>query len=219
MYIISLYFHTTYFLLGFKCFLVSTIILYLTTLAVPLLFFFSIMPCGAPWFNSTTLGHNPLQMLFPEGLSKGSPSGTGCCIWESQFETEWVRAWTRKFLCSFKQLWKVKDLPLFSQVKELSKDTQAVQYFVKLHIIAGQMSSKQLNNTSIFYTLTGKAGEIFNGAEVGTSQMFTFKIKLFVNAHSLAALCFTASIAFLILVSQRPSPYRRKQRSSYIRIL
>lgn len=59
-------------------------------------------------------------------------------------------------------------------VKELSKDTQAVQYFVKLHIIAGQMSSKQMNNTSIFYTLTGKAGEIFNGAK--DNQL---KLKLF----------------------------------------
>ncbi|XP_055972331.1 stabilin-2 isoform X2 [Sorex fumeus] len=47
-------------------------------------------------------------------------------------------------------------------VKELSMDTQDAQYFVKLHIIAGQMSSKQMNNTSLFYTLTGKAGEIFH---------------------------------------------------------
>lgn len=42
-------------------------------------------------------------------------------------------------------------------------DKEAAQYFVKLHIIAGQMNTQRMNNTDTFYTLTGKSGEIFNG--------------------------------------------------------
>ncbi|XP_026355575.2 stabilin-2 isoform X2 [Ursus arctos] len=48
-------------------------------------------------------------------------------------------------------------------VKELLMDKEAAQYFVKLHIIAGQMNTERMNNTDTFYTLTGKSGEIFNG--------------------------------------------------------
>ncbi|XP_051028895.1 stabilin-2 [Acomys russatus] len=47
-------------------------------------------------------------------------------------------------------------------VKELLTDRQAAWYFVKLHIIPGQMSTEQMNGTDTFYTLTGKSGEIFN---------------------------------------------------------
>ncbi|KAI4586528.1 hypothetical protein MJG53_004315 [Ovis ammon polii x Ovis aries] len=47
-------------------------------------------------------------------------------------------------------------------VKEFLLDSNAAQYFVKLHIIAGQMSTEQMNNTDTFYTLTGKSGEIFS---------------------------------------------------------
>uniref|UniRef100_G1LIS4 Stabilin-2 n=1 Tax=Ailuropoda melanoleuca TaxID=9646 RepID=G1LIS4_AILME len=48
-------------------------------------------------------------------------------------------------------------------VKELLMDKEAAQYFVKLHIIVGQMNTERMNNTDTFYTLTGKSGEIFNG--------------------------------------------------------
>ncbi|XP_039733881.1 stabilin-2 [Pteropus medius] len=47
-------------------------------------------------------------------------------------------------------------------VKELLMDNEATQYFVKLHIIAGQMNTEQMNNTDTFYTLSGRSGEIFN---------------------------------------------------------
>uniref|UniRef100_A0A8D0SEQ2 Stabilin-2 n=1 Tax=Sus scrofa TaxID=9823 RepID=A0A8D0SEQ2_PIG len=50
-------------------------------------------------------------------------------------------------------------------VKELLKDNEAARYFVKLHIIAGQMNTEQMATLQMktFYTLTGKPGEIFNG--------------------------------------------------------
>ncbi|MXQ98766.1 hypothetical protein E5288_WYG018307 [Bos mutus] len=48
------------------------------------------------------------------------------------------------------------------KVNEFLLDNKAAQYFVKLHIIAGQMSTEQMNNTDTFYTLTGKSGEIFS---------------------------------------------------------
>ncbi|XP_053441606.1 stabilin-2 isoform X1 [Nycticebus coucang] len=47
-------------------------------------------------------------------------------------------------------------------VKELLMNSEAAQYFVKLHIIAGQMTTKRMNNTDTFYTLTGQSGEICN---------------------------------------------------------
>ncbi|XP_036923701.1 stabilin-2 isoform X3 [Sturnira hondurensis] len=48
-------------------------------------------------------------------------------------------------------------------VKGLLMDDKATQYFVKLHIIAGQMSTESMNNSDTFYTLTGRSGEIFSG--------------------------------------------------------
>lgn len=45
-------------------------------------------------------------------------------------------------------------------------DSEAARYFVKLHIIAGQMDTEHMNNTDTFYTLTGKSGEIFSGDKV-----------------------------------------------------
>ncbi|KAM6216453.1 stabilin-2 [Rhynchocyon petersi] len=51
-----------------------------------------------------------------------------------------------------------------SDVNDLLVDNKAAQeYFVKLHIISGQMSTEHLNDTDTFYTLTGKSGEVFNG--------------------------------------------------------
>lgn len=72
-------------------------------------------------------------------------------------------------ILSFKHQWKLKELALFPQVKELLMDKEAAQYFVKLHIIAGQMNTERMNNTDTFYTLTGKSGEIFNGDKVRVS--------------------------------------------------
>ena len=56
-------------------------------------------------------------------------------------------------------------------------DNKAAQYFVKLHIIAGQMSTEQMNNTDTFYTLTGKSGEIFSEDKVRGSLIFTLRTK------------------------------------------
>ncbi|XP_045147126.1 stabilin-2 [Echinops telfairi] len=47
-------------------------------------------------------------------------------------------------------------------VKELLMDPEAARYFVKSHIIAGQMSMECLNSTDTFYSLTGRSGEVFN---------------------------------------------------------
>lgn len=52
-------------------------------------------------------------------------------------------------------------------------DNEVARYFVKLHIIAGQMSTRQMNETDTFYTLTGKPGEIFNKDKVRMSPSFT----------------------------------------------
>lgn len=52
-------------------------------------------------------------------------------------------------------------------------DNEATQYFVKLHIIAGQMNTEQMNNTDTFYTLSGRSGEIFNDDKVRVSPMST----------------------------------------------
>lgn len=57
-------------------------------------------------------------------------------------------------------------------------DNKATQYFVKLHIIAGQMNTERMNNTDTFYTLTGRSGEIFNGDKVRAFPMFTPRRKL-----------------------------------------
>lgn len=50
-------------------------------------------------------------------------------------------------------------------IKELLMDKEAAEYFVKLHIIAGQMSTERMNTMDTFYTLTGKSGEIFSDKE------------------------------------------------------
>ncbi|KAF4800298.1 stabilin 2 [Turdus rufiventris] len=48
-------------------------------------------------------------------------------------------------------------------IKDLLKNKQKAQYFVKLHIIAGQLNTSSLNNANATYTLTGKAGKISKG--------------------------------------------------------
>uniref|UniRef100_H0ZLX1 Stabilin 2 n=1 Tax=Taeniopygia guttata TaxID=59729 RepID=H0ZLX1_TAEGU len=50
-----------------------------------------------------------------------------------------------------------------TNVKDLLKNKQKAQYFVKLHIIAGQLNTSSLNNANVIYTLTGKSGEISKG--------------------------------------------------------
>lgn len=52
------------------------------------------------------------------------------------------------------------------QIKDFLSNKERAQYFVKLHIIAGQLDLNGLNNTSIVYTLTGKPGEILSGEKV-----------------------------------------------------
>ncbi|KFP52029.1 Stabilin-2, partial [Cathartes aura] len=48
-------------------------------------------------------------------------------------------------------------------IKDLLNNKQKAQYFVKLHVIAGQLNTSSLNNTNVIYTLTGKSGEISKG--------------------------------------------------------
>uniref|UniRef100_A0A8D2NCU3 Stabilin 2 n=1 Tax=Zonotrichia albicollis TaxID=44394 RepID=A0A8D2NCU3_ZONAL len=50
-----------------------------------------------------------------------------------------------------------------TNVKDLLKNKQKAQYFIKLHIIAGQVSTSSLNNANVIYTLTGKPGEMSKG--------------------------------------------------------
>uniref|UniRef100_A0A8U7M4K0 Stabilin 2 n=1 Tax=Corvus moneduloides TaxID=1196302 RepID=A0A8U7M4K0_CORMO len=50
-----------------------------------------------------------------------------------------------------------------TNIKDLLKNKQKAQYFVKLHIIAGQLNTSSLNNTNVIYTLTGKSGEMSKG--------------------------------------------------------
>uniref|UniRef100_A0A803VDB2 Stabilin 2 n=1 Tax=Ficedula albicollis TaxID=59894 RepID=A0A803VDB2_FICAL len=50
-----------------------------------------------------------------------------------------------------------------TNIKDLLKNKQKAQYFVKLHIIAGQLNTSSLKNTNAIYTLTGKAGEMSKG--------------------------------------------------------
>lgn len=68
-------------------------------------------------------------------------------------------------------------MALSPQVKELLMDKESAQYFVKLHVIAGQMNTESMNNTDTFYTLTGKSGEIFNDDKVRGSLIFTPRTK------------------------------------------
>ncbi|XP_053572946.1 stabilin-2 isoform X2 [Bombina bombina] len=48
-------------------------------------------------------------------------------------------------------------------VKNLLANKENALYFIKLHIIAGQLNIDDFNSTDVIYTLTGKAGEITNG--------------------------------------------------------
>ncbi|KAJ6658971.1 hypothetical protein lerEdw1_019608 [Lerista edwardsae] len=48
-------------------------------------------------------------------------------------------------------------------IKDLLSNKESAQYFVKLHIIAGQLDLNRLNNTGTVYTVTGKPGDILNG--------------------------------------------------------
>uniref|UniRef100_A0A8C3JY96 Stabilin 2 n=1 Tax=Calidris pygmaea TaxID=425635 RepID=A0A8C3JY96_9CHAR len=50
-----------------------------------------------------------------------------------------------------------------TNIKDLLNNKQKAQYFVKLHVISGQLDTSSLNNTNIIYTLTGKSGEISKG--------------------------------------------------------
>uniref|UniRef100_A0A8B9D608 Stabilin 2 n=1 Tax=Anser cygnoides TaxID=8845 RepID=A0A8B9D608_ANSCY len=50
-----------------------------------------------------------------------------------------------------------------TNIKDLLSNKLKAQYFVKLHIIAGQLDTSSLNNTNVIYTLTGKSGEISRG--------------------------------------------------------
>uniref|UniRef100_A0A8C5IYW2 Stabilin 2 n=1 Tax=Junco hyemalis TaxID=40217 RepID=A0A8C5IYW2_JUNHY len=50
-----------------------------------------------------------------------------------------------------------------TNVKDLLKNKQKAQYFIKLHIIAGQVNTSSLNNANVIYTLTGKPGEMSKG--------------------------------------------------------
>uniref|UniRef100_A0A663ECU0 Stabilin 2 n=1 Tax=Aquila chrysaetos chrysaetos TaxID=223781 RepID=A0A663ECU0_AQUCH len=50
-----------------------------------------------------------------------------------------------------------------TNIKDLLNNRQKAQYFVKLHVIAGQLNTSSLNNTDVIYTLTGKSGEISKG--------------------------------------------------------
>ena len=75
-------------------------------------------------------------------------------------------------------------------VKGLLVDNKATQYFVKLHIIAGQMSTESMNNTDTFYTLTGRPGEILSGDKVRVSLMSTPRTELSTeSAPTAGSLC------------------------------
>uniref|UniRef100_A0A803TMD2 Stabilin 2 n=1 Tax=Anolis carolinensis TaxID=28377 RepID=A0A803TMD2_ANOCA len=47
-------------------------------------------------------------------------------------------------------------------VKDLLSNKERAQYFLKLHIFAGQLELNSLNNASMVYTLTGKPADILN---------------------------------------------------------
>ncbi|XP_021114057.1 stabilin-2 isoform X2 [Heterocephalus glaber] len=73
-----------------------------------------------------------------------------------------VYAWPLSTLGPFTLLLPLEEAPNSINVTELLMDPKAARYFVKLHIIAGQMSTERMNNTNTFYTLTGASGKIFN---------------------------------------------------------
>ncbi|XP_007893639.2 stabilin-2 [Callorhinchus milii] len=47
-------------------------------------------------------------------------------------------------------------------INTIISDKERTQYLAKLHIIAGQMSLEDLNATDVFYTLTGRSGEMIS---------------------------------------------------------
>ncbi|KAM4676890.1 stabilin-2 [Discoglossus pictus] len=63
---------------------------------------------------------------------------------------------------------KVKD------VKNLISNKDNALYFIKLHMIAGQLNIDDFNSTDLVYTLTGKAGEITTG---DTDNRFKIRIQ------------------------------------------
>ncbi|EMP23972.1 Stabilin-2 [Chelonia mydas] len=75
--------------------------------------------------------------------------------------SEWLNVFS-SILYTVKQLQhpKFKSRSPKSQIKDLLSNKENAQYFVKLHIIAGQLNTNSLNKTDTIYTLTGKPGEI-----------------------------------------------------------
>lgn len=127
-------------------------------------------------------------------------------------------------ILSFQHQWKLKELALFLQIKELLMDKEAAQYFVKLHIIAGQMNTQRMNNTDTFYTLTGKSGEIFSGDNVRLSLIFTSRTKVSPEpVLTVKPICGWAPEGYkelpsLFLVCQSTSLWGKKQRETLGRI-
>ncbi|KAF5926520.1 hypothetical protein HPG69_001148 [Diceros bicornis minor] len=100
--------------------------------------------------HCTYLGPNRHSCTCKEGYR-----GDGqVCLPVDPCQTNFGNCPTKSTVCKY-------DGP--GQVKELLMDNEAAQYFVKLHIIAGQMNTECMSNIDTFYTLTGKSGEIFNG--------------------------------------------------------
>ncbi|XP_070612374.1 stabilin-2 isoform X2 [Erythrolamprus reginae] len=56
-------------------------------------------------------------------------------------------------------------------IKELRSDKDSIQYFVKLHIFAGQLSLNEQNVTQTVYTLTGKPADIFKDETENTLRI------------------------------------------------
>ncbi|KAM3927008.1 stabilin-2 [Leptodactylus fuscus] len=48
-------------------------------------------------------------------------------------------------------------------VKNLKSNKESALYFIKLHMIAGQLNAEDFNSTDLIYTLTGKSGEVTTG--------------------------------------------------------
>uniref|UniRef100_A0A674K130 Stabilin 2 n=1 Tax=Terrapene triunguis TaxID=2587831 RepID=A0A674K130_9SAUR len=61
-------------------------------------------------------------------------------------------------------------------IKDLLSNKENAQYFVKLHIIAGQLNTNSLNNIDTIYTLTGKPGEILKGDKVRVGLNFAMTV-------------------------------------------
>lgn len=94
-------------------------------------------------------------------------------------------------------------------------DSEAAQYFVKLHIIAGQMTTEHMNNTDTFYTLTGRSGTIVSGDKVRVSLM----LALGASAHRGRSLwvCRLGKVTknFSDSLSVKAPPYTGRSRKQY----